>query len=160
MILSRETQQKKISDSFNRNRLLKLGFQHISLSVFANKFYQDLTKTAEAHYKKVQKKFFFKKLHLNSLIYKRINIIKTTGFRLYRKNSLLKGLRKLYSNSSLNKNHREKSQTAFNYHVSNLYLKSLVSWQNYHSGCKEREKINFVIKKFFSKKKFSKFFSA
>ena len=133
MIISREKQQRKIAESYNRDRLLRIGFNHISLSVFTNKFYQDLTATAVQHFKRAQKKKYLRLLYVKALTCKRIRIVNSTGAGMFRKNYLLKGMRRIYSFYSFRKTFKKKNTDAINYHTSNLYLKSFVSWQNYHN---------------------------
>ena len=127
MIISRENRQRRNAEAYNRERLLKLGFTHLSLSVFTNKYYAELNQTAQNHNEKSLIKKYFNLLCVKILISKRIRIVKSTGFQMYRKNSLLKAMRHLYSFHSLRKDTSKKLTQALNYHTSNLFLKTLVS---------------------------------
>lgn len=136
MILMRENKQKRIANDFNRINLLKLGFKHISFSVFTNKYYSALNTLALNHFAKVHMKKYFEVFYMNSLTQKRNKIVKETGNRIYRKTHLIKAMRKLYSFCSFSKKHRKLKQDSFNYYTSSLYLKTLVSWQSYHNFTK------------------------
>lgn len=159
MIQNRRKQQRRIAEDYNRQRLLKLGFTHISLSVFTNKYYEDLYMTADHHFRKGLLKRYFDLYYLNFLMCKRNKVVKSTGMRMFRKNFLIKGMRRLYSNLSARKEYRKKVIDVENYYISNLYLKTLVSWQNYHNIMKAKKKHSVIGARFYRKKSTRKHFS-
>jgi hypothetical protein len=157
MISSRQNRQKQIAEAFNRDRLLKLGFQHISLSVFTNTYYHNLYILASTHCQKHLLKKFFNKTYMKTLILKRIRILKQTANQIHRKSSLLKGMRRLYSYYSIKKSYKTKKNDSDSYYTSNLYLKTLVSWHNYHSNYKQKKKKYDIGDFFFKNKILSKY---
>lgn len=160
MIIQRVNKQKSIASSFNRDRLLKLGFKHLSLSIFTNKYYNSLNTLSLNYYEKSMKKKYFDLFYMKILTQKRIKVVKNTGIRLFRRSSLTKAMQKLYSFYSYSKQHRQQSQNSQNYYTSNLYLKTLVSWQSYHKTNKLKNKKNIKAREFFKKKNIDKNFKA
>ena len=152
MIVQRVNKQKKIAETYNRDRLLKLGFQHITLSVLTNKYYNSLNTLSVNHNEKCLKKKYFEQFYLNVLTQKRIKVVKTTGIRQFRRTSLTKAMQKLYSFYSYSKQFRQKYQSCLNYYTSNLYLKTLVSWQSYHVTARGKQKLNIKSRDLFKKK--------